>query len=215
VSKSKSRPWPAAAPEFGDPLDGAPHCQETLDLLARRRSSPATILGEPGPTREEVNALLKLAARVPDHGRLTPWRFVVFEGDARKAAGDILESRRRQVEPGLPVERYLEERGRFARAPVVVAVISRTRDNHPKVPEWEQVLSAGAVCQNLLIAANAMGFGAQWITEWCAYDAGVRTEFGLGSGERIAGFVYVGTPTDEPRERKRPEMSELVTRWTP
>ncbi len=213
MASTSDRPWPPAPPEFGDALDGARASSETLELLAKRRSSAAAILTDPGPTREQVNALLRVAARVPDHGRLTPWRFIVFEGEARRAAGDILEARRRNSEPGLPVERYAEERARFERAPVVVAVVSRTQENHPKIPEWEQILSAGAVCQTLLVAANAMGFGAQWVTEWCAYDPGVRAEFDLVPGERIAGFIYLGTPSESPRERKRPDIASLVTRW--
>lgn len=175
---------------------------ETLELLARRRSTVAKNIRDPGPSGEQLEALLKIAARVPDHGKLHPWRFIVFEGEARTRFSRKLEARFREIEPDAPPERYDLERIRFERAPVVVAVISSLKDS-PKIPEWEQVLSAGAVCQILLIASSAMGFAAQWLTEWYAYDEVMTTEMGLNESERVAGFIYIGTASEEPTERKR------------
>lgn len=201
---------PPAAPESGEALAPAHPSAETLALLALRRSTAAKHMSEPGPSPEQRDALIQLGARVPDHGKLFPWRFVVFEGEARARFGDILEARLRELEPDGPDKRYDLERNRFLRAPTVVAVISRVRPEH-KIPEWEQVLSAGAACQNLLIGASAMGFAAQWLTEWYAYDDVTTQALGLGENERVAGFIYLGTATQDAEERKREAPD--ITRW--
>ena len=183
----------------------APHA---LDLLLSRRSGSAKAMGEPGPSRDQLAAILKAGARAPDHGKLFPWRFIVFEGDGRerfgRMLGEILEAegeRERQID---------EETKRFLRAPLVVGVISAARELI-KIPVWEQELSAGAVCQNLLIAAHASGFVANWITEWYAYHPKVKERLGLKPGERVAGFIYIGTSTVELEERPRPEMEKIVS----
>lgn len=181
---------------------------KALDLLLSRRSGSAKAMKEPGPSKKQLADILKAGARAPDHGKLFPWRFLLIEGKGRARAGDILaEVMQAEGERDKQVE---EERGRFLRAPVVVAVISAAREQH-KIPVWEQELSAGAVCQNLLIAATASGFVAQWITEWYAYHPVVKDRFGLKAGERIAGFVYIGTAKDELEERPRPDMDRIVT----
>lgn len=186
---------------------------EALDLLINRRSIPAVNLGEPGPDESQIRTLLTIAARVPDHGKLAPWRFVLFQGQARVDAGEALCAIRLAQQPGLDAAQQEQERTRLARAPLVVAVVS-TAAEHVKIPLWEQELSAGAVCMNLLTAAHAMGFAAQWITEWYAYDAQARDLFGLAEGERIAGFVHIGTPTEPPFERPRPDIDTLTTHWS-
>jgi len=183
----------------------APHA---LDLLLTRRSGSAKTMREPGPSHEQLAAILKAGARAPDHGKLFPWRFIVFEGDARERfgqmLGDILEAegeRERQID---------EEKKRFLRAPIVVGVISSARELI-KIPVWEQELSAGAVCQNLLIAAHASGFVANWITEWYAYHPRVKERLGLKPGERVAGFIYIGTSAMDLEERPRPDMDKIVS----
>lgn len=186
----------------------------TLDLLQSRKSGSAKRMKGPGPSAEQLRTLIACASRVPDHGKLTPWRFVVFEGDARAAFGEVLVRALKSSEPDASEERIAQERGRFLRAPTIVAVVSRVREGIP-IPEWEQVLSAGAVCQTLCIAAHAMGFVANWITEWCAYHPEVREEMGLKSGERIAGFIYLGHPAEPVTDRPRPEFDKIVRRWTP
>jgi len=201
---------PPAFPQPGDALAPANPTAEALTLLARRRSTVAKNLSGPGPDAAQLDTLLEIGARTPDHGKLFPWRFVVFEGEARARFGDILESRLRMLEPDGPEERYALERNRFLRAPVVIAVVSDVTENH-KIPEWEQILSAGAVCQNLLVAASALGFAGQWLTEWYAYDRVVKTALGLAPGERVAGFIYVGTAVCDAEERKRKEPR--VSRW--
>lgn len=181
---------------------------KALDLLLSRRSGSAKAMTEPGPSKKQLADILTAGARAPDHGKLFPWRFLVIEGKGRGRAGDILaEVMEAEGERDKQVE---EERGRFLRAPLVVAVISAAREQH-KIPVWEQELSAGAVCQNLLIAATASGFVAQWVTEWYAYHPVVKARLGLKAGERIAGFVYIGTAKDELEERPRPDMDGIVT----
>lgn len=185
----------------------------TLDLLQSRKSGSAKRMKGPGPSAEQLRTLIACASRVPDHGKLTPWRFVVFEGDARAAFGEVLVRALKSSEPDASEERIAQERGRFLRAPTIVAVVSRVREGIP-IPEWEQILSAGAVCQTLCIAAHAMGFVANWITEWCAYHPEVRVAMGLKSGERIAGFIYLGHPAEPVTDRPRPEFDKIVRRWT-
>jgi nitroreductase len=185
-----------------------------IDLLLNRRSVSANSLGEPGPSEEDLRQMLTAAARVPDHKKLVPWRFLLFQGEARKAFGEVLADvcRADEMDPG--AFRLETEANRFLRAPVVVAVISRVVKN-PAAPEWEQILSAGAACQNLILAATALGFGAQWITEWYGYSAKVRAALGLAANERVAGFVYIGTAKEEPDERERPALADIVSAWKP
>jgi nitroreductase len=182
---------------------------ETLDLLLTRRSGSAKAMDGPGPSQQQLAQILKAGARAPDHGKLFPWRFIIFEGDGRKRAGDIIaEAARNDGERDKQIE---EERVRFLRAPVVIGVISSARELH-KIPVWEQELSAGAVCQNILIAATALGFVGNWLTEWYAYHPAVKQGLGLKAGERIAGFIYLGTAKDPLEERPRPDMDK-ITSW--
>ena len=185
---------------------------ETLDLLLRRRSSSAKAMRGPGPSAQELETILRAGIRVPDHGKLAPWRFIVFEGAARAAFGALLARVLANKEPDISEIRLDMERGRFLRAPLVVAVISAPKLDRP-IPEWEQRLSSAAVCQNMLIAATALGFGAQWVTEWCAYDAEITKALGLIGEERVAGFLYFGTPAEPLSERERPELPRLIQQW--
>ena len=164
-------------------------------------------MGGPGPDREQLAAILKAGARAPDHGKLFPWHFIVFEGEGRERIGAILADVK-QAEGERPIQ-VEEERKRFLRAPVVIGVISAAREQI-KIPVWEQELSAGAVCQNIVTAAHALGFVANWVTEWYAYHPKVKEQIGLKPGERIAGFIYIGTSTVALEERPRPEMDAIV-----
>ena len=188
--------------------------KEALDLLLTRRSVKPAMLGEPGPTPAELSTILTAAARVPDHKKLVPWRFIVFEDEARAAFGRVLLKACLSEEKETPSAARLEfERTRLLRAPTVVAVISRVTAN-PGAPEWEQILSCGAACFNLCLAANALGFGTAWITEWYSYNAAVRTALKLAPGERCAGFIYIGTEKEKQPDRDRPALAQIVTRWT-
>lgn len=184
---------------------------ESLRLLQQRRSVAAHRLGEPGPSAEELETLLTVASRVPDHGRLAPWRFIVVAGAARHRVGETIAAAFQADQPHADAEKVALERNRMARAPLVVAVVSRAKA-HVKIPDWEQILSAGAVCMNLLNGAAAMGYGASWITEWYAYDRRVLDALGLSADERIAGFVHIGTVVEAPSERVRPALADIVTR---
>lgn len=188
--------------------------KETIDLLLTRRSAKALTMVEPGPSDSEIEMILRAGVRVPDHGKLAPWRFILFKDDARAKFGDLLAKIYAEVETRATEEQIAFERGRLSRAPLVVAVVSRVTPGI-KIPEWEQILSAGAVCQNMLIAATALGYGAQWLTEWYAFDASVNEALGLGENERVAGYLYFGSESVPKDERPRPELSDITSEWKP
>ena len=185
---------------------------DALPLLTTRRSVKPIELTGPAPTEADIETLLTIASRVPDHGKLAPWRFILFEDDARKQIGEKLAEAFTADRPDATADQVEFERNRFTRAPLVIGVVSRAVP-HAKVPEWEQVLSAGAAAMNLLTAAHAMGFAGSWITEWYAYDPRILNALGLSDNERIAGFVHVGRPARPPEDRPRPVLSQIVTRY--
>ena len=188
--------------------------QETLELLLTRRSVKPAMLAEPGPSPAQLETILTAAARVPDHKKLEPWRFILFEGEARATFGEVLLKACAAEEKDTPSAARLEmERTRLLRAPLVIAVISRTVPN-PGAPEWEQILSCGAACHNLCLAANALGFGTCWITEWYAYSPHVRAGLRLADNERVAGFIYIGTAKERQPDRERPSLGKIATHWT-
>jgi nitroreductase len=198
-------------PEFGAPMAPAHPSSEARALLALRRSLSPDLMQEPGPDASTLQAILEIAARVPDHRKIVPFRFLIIEGDARRRAGEILAARFGADNPGATEAQLDMERRRFQRAPVVVAVVARIDPNH-RTPVWEQQLTNGAVCFNLLCAASAYGFAGCWLTEWCSYDQGVAEALGLAPGERFSGFVHLGSAKENPRERQRPLMADIV-RW--
>jgi nitroreductase len=185
---------------------------DALQLLKTRRSVKPMELTAPAPNEAEIDAMLSIASRVPDHGKLTPWRFIVFTGDARLAAGKVIADRFAATHADTTPDQIEFERKRLARAPLVIAVVSRA-GTHVKIPEWEQELSAGASAMSLVFAAHAMGYAASWITEWYAYDRLVLDALGLAANERVAGFVHIGTPAKPPEDRERPALSAIVTRY--
>lgn len=185
---------------------------DALDLLKTRRSVKPMELTGPAPSAAEIDTLLTIASRVPDHGKLTPWRFIVFEGDARLAAGEAIAKAFRADRPDATPDQVEFERTRLARAPLVIAVVSRAGP-HVKIPQWEQQLSAGASAMSLVLAAYALGYAASWITEWYAYDRRVLDALGVAGNERIAGFVHIGRPAKTPEERPRPPLATIVTHF--
>lgn len=197
------------APLFGDVI-ASQASPQTLDFLSRRRSASAMALVAPGPTRAELNELLRLAARVPDHGKLNPWRFVILEGEAKAAFTAKLEAIA-AARPDAP--KATGALGKLRIPPLAVAVISSPVEGN--IPLWEQQMSAGAVCTTLLIAATAMGYGANWISDWYAFDARALAVLGVKDGEQVAGFLYLGSFGDPPQERVRPELADIVSDWAP
>jgi nitroreductase len=191
-------------PEFGQPLPVRP-VAEVLDFLALRRSVSALTLREPAPSESELADLLRIASRAPDHGKLSPWRFIVLRGAAKSAAVARLEAIAGAREDATLAAKL----GKLKAPPLAVIVVSAPKPG--AIPEWEQVLSAGAVCTLLLTAALAMGYGANWITDWYSYDAEATAALGLSGAERVAGVVLIGTPAEPPLERERPNPAGLVT----
>jgi nitroreductase len=185
---------------------------DALHLLKTRRSVKPKELTGPAPTAAEIDTLLAVASRVPDHGKLAPWRFIVFEGDARIAAGEKIAAVFRADRTDATPDQIEFERMRLARAPLVIAVVSRAAP-HGKIPEWEQQMSAGASAMSLVIAAHAMGFAASWLTEWYSFDRRALDVLGLAPNERIAGFVHIGRTERPPEDRERPKLSDIVTRY--
>jgi nitroreductase len=181
-----------------------------IDYLGVRRSIPAFQMCEPGPEKAEIEEILRLASRVPDHGKLAPWRFIVFRGEERARLGVELLKLALEAKPDLSEEMIQVERTRFTRAPVVVAVVSKA-GQHFKIPEWEQLMSAGALCLNIIFAANAHGWVANWLTEWFAYDDRAYPLLGVQPGEKVAGFIHMGSTNFLAIERPRPELIDTVT----
>jgi nitroreductase len=197
------------APEFAEPLPITPS-EPVLEFLARRRSASALALSAPGPDEGQIADLLRLAARVPDHGKLAPWRFILLQGEHKAALADRLEA---IAAPREDATKLIAKLGKLKTPPMGVAVVSSLQAS--EIPDWEQLLSAGAVCTDLLHAAAAMGYGANWITDWYAYDAEATALLGLGPQERIAGFIFIGTSAEAPAERVRPDVASLTSVWTP
>ena len=187
---------------------------DPLHVLDTRRSVPSKQLGEPGPDHATLLRMLASAVRVPDHGKLVPFRFIRLQGEARHALGDLLAARTLHLQPDAADAVVEKDRARFSHTPVIVTVVARLTPGH-KVPEQEQLLTAGSVCFALLQAAQALGFGAQWLTGWMAYDDAVAATLGLSADERIAGFIHIGTPKMEAPERERPDPALLLTDWMP
>ena len=185
---------------------------DPIDMLKTRRSVPPLALDGPGPDAGQLETLLTIAARVPDHGKLAPWRFIVFEGQGRESAGDIIAGVFAADHPEASADQIALERRRLSHAPLVVGVVSRAAP-HVKIPDWEQVLSAGAVCMNLIVTANAMGFAASWLTQWYAYDRRVLEALGLLPHEKMAGFVHIGRARSAIEDRARPDLAAIVTRF--
>jgi nitroreductase len=185
---------------------------DAIDLLKIRRSVKPREMREPGPSAADLDTILTIGARVPDHGKLTPWRFIIFEGDARLRAGDVIACVFARKNPQSAAAEIDVEKRRLMDAPLVIGVVSLTKP-HPKVPPWEQELSAGASAMNIVTAATALGYGACWLTGWFAFDRDVLDGLGLKTDEKLAGFIHIGTPSRPNEDRPRPVLSDIVTRF--
>lgn len=191
-----------------------PPVDAALTFLDARRSIPPKQLGEPGPDEATLLRMLRSAVRVPDHGKRVPFRFIRFEGDARHAFGERLAARSRERDPLASDAAIEKDRMRFSYAPLIVAVIARLGDDD-KIPASERFSTASCVCFSLLQAAQALGYGAIWLTGWLAYDPEVRTWLGLADDEQVAGFIHIGTPKLDAPERDRPDPRGLLSDWSP
>jgi len=190
-----------------------PESSALATYLATRRSVPSLNIAPPAPDDATLSKMLEIAARVPDHGKLAPWRFIRYPASVTSRIGDYLSDLWRAENPDAPEDRLTLEKDRFRRAPLVIGVVSKPVRDH-KIPIWEQELSAGAVCLNLIHAAHAFGFSAQWLTEWYSYNEKAARYLGIDEGERFAGFIHIGTPTISPSERERPSIPAITSFWS-
>jgi nitroreductase len=179
-------------------------------LLSRRSVAPKDMTDE-RVLPEHLEIILKAATRVPDHGKLAPWHIKVLDKAAQVEFGSIVSGRFEELNPGIEDKFIIFERERATRAPLLLVVMTQTVQG--KIPPWEQYMSAGAVCMNILHAAHALGYGAKWLTEWIAYDEKIIAAIGARPGERIAGFIYIGTPKEKPADRERPDLAKVVSHW--
>lgn len=186
--------------------------QAVIDFLLTRKSPPISQIKEPGPDRKQLLQMIRIATRVPDHGLLEPWRFIVYEGEARVRVGEFFAMRIAEIEGPVTEQRIAQEKARFARAPVVVGVVSSPKP-HERIPEWEQFLSGGNAAFALVLAAHAHGFAANWVSNWYAGDAKSREFLGLAPHERVVGFVHIGTVTVAIPDRPRPDPASLLTEF--
>jgi nitroreductase len=181
-----------------------------IDYLRERHSTPVAQIKGPGPEEAELEEILTSAVRVPDHGKIAPWRLVVYRGDVCKSLGEKFLELALEQNPDMTDAAKEAELARFTRAPIVVGVIS-TAAPHAKIPEWEQVLSSGAVCLNMLMACEARGYVANWRTEWVSYDARALAALGVREGEKVAGFIHIGSSDFPTPDRPRPQLSDILT----
>lgn len=185
---------------------------DAIELLKTRRSMKPREMTGPGPSPAELDTILTIGARVPDHGKLAPWRFIVFEGDARNRGGDVIADVFAKKNPQASAAEIEVEKKRLTDAPLVIGVVSFTKP-HPKVPAWEQELSAGASAMNIVTAATALGFGACWLTGWFAFDRDVLDGLGLKADEKLVGFIHIGNVGKASEDRPRPALPDIVTRF--
>ncbi|MGF7006768.1 nitroreductase family protein [Aminobacter sp. BE322] len=184
-----------------------------LDFLLTRNSAPIPELREPAPSDAEIETMLRAATRVPDHGRLEPWRFILYRGDVRIEIGKKLATLAEKREGPLPEGRRNQELARFSRAPLVIGVVSSPKEN-PKIPQWEMFLSGGMAAMNLITAANALGYGTNMITNWYSDNEEGRALLGLAPHERVVGFIHIGSYDGSAPERPRPEVSRLYSDYS-
>ena len=182
-----------------------------LDLLKTRSSPKAADLVEPAPSEAQLNEILTIAARVPDHGMMKPWRFIVLAKETRAALVEEIVTNFRAGNPNASEGEAEKQRARFGGSPLIVTVVSKISPN-AKVPDVEQLLSAGAACMNLLNAVHALGFGANWLTGWAAFDKSSKQVFGLADNEQIVGFIHIGSVKGETFQRPRPDMAQIVSK---
>ncbi|MGL4488626.1 MAG: nitroreductase family protein [Rhizobiaceae bacterium] len=187
--------------------------QNVIDFLLSRKSPPISVIHEPAPSDSELETMIRIASRVPDHGLLEPWRFIAYRGEARARVGEFLAKRIVELEGDVPEQRITQEKNRFTRAPLVVGVVSVPRE-HPRVPDWEKFISGGNAAFALVLAAHALGYAANWVSNWYADDAPSRAFMGLAPEERAIGFVHIGTIDAKVPDRPRPDPSKVLSDYS-
>lgn len=185
------------------------HNNETIDLLLRRRSVKVVLQNTPGPSQEDIETILRCAIRVPDHKKLTPWRIQVVQGESQNKLGKIFAEVFQEENPDADSTRIEFERNRPARTPLLLIVSTKIESD--KAPRWEQILSGAAVCQNIIIAASALGYASQWLSEWVNFSGAIKAHLGITNGDEILGYIYIGTAEEAPTERPRPELEDIVS----
>lgn len=185
-----------------------------LELLHARASVPAVLLEEPAPEGADLQAILRAAVTAPDHGGLTPWRFLLIRGEARRRLGDVFAAALRKRNPDVSEAEVERQRAKPLRAPLIVVVVAAVQPDNPKVPATEQILSAGCAAQHMQLAANALGYGSIWLTGANAFDWNVNEALGLNFDDQIVSFLYLGTPRERPPAPARPDPARFVSEWT-
>jgi nitroreductase len=187
--------------------------QAVIDFLLSRKSPPISQLHEPAPDNAQIDLMIRVATRIPDHGLLEPWRFILYRGDVRGRIGAFFAKRAAEREGPLNEQRIAQEQARFTRAPLIIGVVSSPKP-HERIPEWEQFLSGGNAAYSLVLAAHALGFGANWVSNWFADDAPSRAFLGLAPHERVVGFVHIGTYKTKVPDRPRPAPSVVMSEYS-
>ena len=187
---------------------------EALEAVITRCSVAPAFLAEPAPDAAALERILAAGASAPDHGRLRPWRFIVMRGAARRRLGEVFAEALRRRDPAAPEAALEQERGRPLRAPLVIAVAATVAKEHAKIPEVEQILSAGAAVQNMLLAAHAQGYGGKWLTGANAYDEHVKAALGLAPDHRLVAFLYLGSIDGQPPAVPHADAREHTVEWT-
>lgn len=185
-----------------------------LDLLENRTSVPAMQLSEPGPDKDELENILRCGLTAPDHAGLRSWRFITISGTAREALGEVFERVAIEDTPDMPPEKLARIKQKPLRAPLIVVIVATITENHPKTPEVEQVLSAGAATTLVQLAATQSGYGSHWLTGPNAYHPTVKKALGVASKDQIVGFIYIGTPPEKTQTKKRPDLAEHLSDWS-
>ncbi|MGB8816288.1 MAG: nitroreductase [Rhizobiaceae bacterium] len=184
--------------------------EAAIEFLLSRKSAPISVIHEPAPSNAELAGMIRIATRVPDHGLLEPWRFIVYRGDVRRTIGAFFAERVAEIEGSITEQRAEQERARFTRAPLVVGVVSVPKE-HPRIPDWEKFISGGNAAFALVLAAHAYGYNANWVSNWYSDDAPSRAFLGLSPDERAIGFVHIGTVDVKIPDRPRPEPSAVTS----
>lgn len=187
---------------------------DVIEILKQRASTPWRILGEPGPSDEELNEFLEAAMTAPDHGAVRPWRFIVVRGGARQALGELFTEALLKRKPDADEATIEKDRERMRQVPLLIVAAARITPNHPKVPPVEQLIATGLATQAILLAAQSKGYGGIMLTGDHAYDAHVKQGLGLMDTDQIVAFLYIGTATDEPRAKRRQDPAKFTIEWT-